>query len=67
MYRRSRARPFEDSGGVWGWAETIEAVNGPKHPEHEELRNWMGLEPGELVDPKAFDKQNVNAVFDMFR
>ncbi len=51
--------PAEDSGGAWGWANVVEAVNDPKHPEHKEYREWLGLRRGETFDAKAFDKDAV--------
>ncbi len=54
------AGPAEDSGGVWGWAAMVEAVNDPSHEEHEDFRDWLGLRPGEKLDPKAFDWKGLN-------
>lgn len=54
------AAPAEDSGGTWGWANIVQAVNDPDHEEHEEYRQWLGLQPGETVDPKAFDVDRAN-------
>ena len=51
-----RACPPEDCGGVWGYAHLIEVMADPKHPEHEEMREWLG---GPL-DPEAFDLDEVN-------
>ena len=47
--------PFEDVGGVPGWADFIEAVNDETHPRHLELREWAGLTPGSAFDPTSFD------------
>lgn len=58
--------PAEDSGGLWGWANMVLAVNDPEHSEHEDYRAWLGLEDGEILDPKAFDKDAVNAVLGRF-
>lgn len=52
--------PREDSGGVWGWMDKIDAVNNPEHPDHEEFREWLGLQRGETIDPKEFDVDEVN-------
>ncbi|QOV98830.1 plasmid pRiA4b ORF-3 family protein [Rhodococcus pyridinivorans] len=52
--RRGMA-PAEDSGGSWGWEHLVETVNDPTADKHEDIRDWLGLEPGERVDPKAFD------------
>lgn len=50
------AAPFEDSGGVWGWAAMVAAANDPSHEEHEDFRDWLGLERGETLDLKDFDR-----------
>lgn len=36
-----RAAPPEDCGGVPGFYELLEACNDPKHPDHEEMREWL--------------------------
>jgi hypothetical protein len=54
------APPAEDSGGTWGWANIVQAVNDPSHEEHQEYREWLGLRPGETLDPKAFDVKQAN-------
>lgn len=51
-----RACPPEDCGGVWGYANFLEAVRDPEHPEHEETLEWAGGE----FDPEAFDLEEVN-------
>jgi Plasmid pRiA4b ORF-3-like protein len=28
------AAPHEDSGGVWGWTDKVQAARDPRHPEH---------------------------------
>src|SRR5262249_20713757 len=37
-----RSGPPEDSGGVWGYADLLEALADPSHPEHDEFREWVG-------------------------
>jgi hypothetical protein len=45
-----RACPPEDVGGVWGFAEFLEAIGNPEHDRHDELLEWSGP-----FDPEAFD------------
>ncbi|PBC36335.1 hypothetical protein CJ179_45705 [Rhodococcus sp. ACS1] len=52
--------PYEDSGGPWGWANKIEASADPHHEEHSEIREWLGLRPGQQLDPTSFDRARVN-------
>ena len=51
-----RACPPEDCGGVWGYASFLDALHDPKHPEHEEMREWIGDE----FDPEVFALDEVN-------
>lgn len=53
-----RACPPEDCGGVWGYADLLEAIEDPEHPEHEMYLEWLG---GEL-DPEDFDLEGINEV-----
>ncbi|MBP2412287.1 hypothetical protein JOF48_001086 [Arthrobacter stackebrandtii] len=49
--------PAEDCGGAWGWQNVVAAVNDPAHEEHTEYRGWLGMEQGETLDPKEFDRE----------
>ncbi len=51
-----RACPPEDSGGIGGYYNLLEAAQDPAHPEHEESLEWLG----ENFDPEAFDREAVN-------
>lgn len=51
-----RACPPEDVGGVWGYADFLEALQDPEHPDHEDLREWIGGS----FDPEAFDLEEIN-------
>jgi hypothetical protein len=51
-----RACPPEDCGGIPGYEETLEIVANPAHPEHSEMRTWIGA-----FDPESFDLEAVNA------
>jgi Plasmid pRiA4b ORF-3-like protein len=54
-----RACPPEDVGGPWGYADFLEALADPKHPDHEDLAQWCG----EPFDPEAFDANAINRAF----
>ncbi len=50
----ARACPPEDIGGVWGFADYVEAIQDPDHEEHEELLEWNGpFDPAEFDPAKA--------------
>ncbi len=51
-----RACPPEDVGGVWGYDSFLEAISNPKHPEHQDMLEWIGE-----FDPEEFDLDEVNA------
>jgi hypothetical protein len=51
-----RACPPEDCGGIWGYANLLDAIRDPKHEEHDELLEWIGGS----FDPEAFDLDAVN-------
>jgi hypothetical protein len=43
-------------GGVWGYADFLEAITNPEHPEHDSYMEWIGGE----FDPGLFDLDEVN-------
>lgn len=45
-----RACPPEDCGGLWGYANMLEAIRNPKHEDHELYAEWLD----EDFDPEAF-------------
>ncbi|WP_324273535.1 plasmid pRiA4b ORF-3 family protein [Blastococcus brunescens] len=47
----ARACPPEDSGGPGGYAEMLEIVADPRHPEHADVAEWLGGP----FDAEAFD------------
>ena len=53
----ARNCPPEDSGGVWGYAELIEILADPKHPERAERLEWIDEDN---FDPEAFDLASIN-------
>jgi hypothetical protein len=58
-----RAGPYEDSGGVPGHAHVVRVLRDPTHPEHEEMRTWVGPD----YDPERFDLAKANAKLARFR
>ncbi|MCL4490018.1 MAG: hypothetical protein M1570_18095 [Chloroflexi bacterium] len=58
-----RACPPEDVGGVWGYADFVKAIRNPRHPEHDEMLEWVGGE----FDPEKFDLDGVNGMLKVFQ
>ena len=54
----ANACPPEDCGGLWGYYNLLGILADPKHPEHEEMKEWMGGE----FDPAEFDLNGVSSV-----
>lgn len=50
------ACPPEDCGGASGYAELLEALSNPAHPEHASIRDWLGRP----FDPKRFELADAN-------
>jgi hypothetical protein len=50
-----RAGPPEDIGGVWGYANFVEAMADRKHPDNRYYRDWWSR-----WDAEAFDLEAVN-------
>jgi len=53
----ANACPPEDCGGLWGYYNLLGILADPKHPEHEEMKEWIGGG----FDPAQFDLDGVNA------
>jgi hypothetical protein len=43
-------------GGIWGYAEFLEAISDPNHEDHDAMVEWIGGE----FDPEKFDLDAVN-------
>ncbi len=48
------ACPPEDCGGSWGYEELLAVLGDPKHPEHQDMRDWAGS-----FDPTRLDQNEV--------
>ncbi|MCG7280368.1 plasmid pRiA4b ORF-3 family protein [Chryseobacterium taklimakanense] len=53
--------PPEDCGGIWGYRQLVEILEDPKHPDHKEMRQWLGLKRGEQWDVNHFSTEEANA------
>jgi hypothetical protein len=58
-----RACPPEDVGGVRGYAEFLAAIRDPRHPEHAEWMQWVGVK----FDPEAIGLQRVNELLQIYQ
>jgi hypothetical protein len=52
-----RTCPPEAVGGVWGYAEYLEALADPKHERHEECMEWSGPFDPDDFDPKKATRE----------
>ena len=50
-----RACPPEDIGGTFGYANFLDAISDPKHPDHEDMLDWCD----ENFDPEKFNPEDV--------
>ena len=51
-----RSGPPEDCGGVYGYANMLDALREPEHPEYDHYCAWLG----EDFDPEEFDIDRIN-------
>lgn len=47
--------PQEDSFGAHGWMDKLAISRDPSHPDHKDIRAWLGLRKGQNIDPEHFD------------
>jgi hypothetical protein len=57
------AGPPEDSHGIWGYYEMLEAVKDPRHPMHRDYKEWLSPD----FDPNHFDLDETNALLTQLR
>lgn len=55
--------PFEDSGGTHGYAEKLEILADPQHPEHDDITRWVRavIGPWFPQHPGSFDLVGVQS------
>ncbi|MBI4799839.1 MAG: hypothetical protein HY794_14170 [Desulfarculus sp.] len=52
----TRACPPENCGGAPGYTDLLLALADPRHPEHQEARQWVDGK----FDPAALDLEKIN-------
>ena len=50
------ACPPEDCGGIWGYQDSLDAIQNPQHEEYDSMMGWVGGS----FDPEAFDPTSVH-------
>ena len=58
-----RACPPEDCGGIWGYAELLDALDDPANPDLEERVEWLEEVHG-AFDPEQFEVDAINVLLD---
>lgn len=68
LVRGARRGPLEDSGGIGGYAEKLEILADPNHPDHAWIADWVSTMTGpwgasapDGFDPDYFDLDGVRA------
>lgn len=54
------ACPPEDCGGVSGYKNLKKILASPKNPEYQEMREWMGLDAGDIWNADVFDLEETS-------
>jgi hypothetical protein len=56
VIKGKKACPPEDCGGIGGYFDFLDAIQDPKHEEHESMLEWVGGK----FDPDEFDMNFIN-------
>jgi len=56
VIKGKKACPPDDCGGIWGYADFLDAIEDPEHEEHESMLEWVGGN----FDPEEFDMNVIN-------
>ena len=59
--------PPEDCGGPWGYENLKTILADPKHEEHQDMKDWLGLDEHEDWDANYFDLSGVNEMLKGFK
>lgn len=55
----ANACPPEDCGGMGGYYNLLEILTDPKHPEHDDMKEWIGDD----LNAEKFNAKDVNRIF----
>lgn len=63
----ARRAPLEDSGGIDGYHDLLEALADPLHDEHDDIEAWVAWTAGpwQEFDPERLDLDAVNSELDL--
>ena len=61
------ACPPEDCGGAWGYENLKVILADPKHEEHGDMKEWLGLDEDEDWDVNYFDLEEVNEMLKSYK
>lgn len=67
IVRGDNRAPFEDAGGIHGYAEKLEILTDPEHPDHAWIAEWVRdtVGPWDSADPAFFDAEAVQRELDL--
>jgi hypothetical protein len=54
--------PPEDCGGPWGYEDLKVTLADSKHPEHADMKEWLGLKKNQKWNADAFDLKKAAAL-----
>lgn len=62
LHKAENACPPEDCGGVYGYKYLLKVLADKKHPEHREMKQWVGKK----FNPRRFDLEEAQADIDSY-
>lgn len=60
------ACPPEDCGGPWRYEDLKVILADKKHPEHKEMKEWLGMRPRDNWDAAAFDLETLQQTINLY-
>jgi len=60
------ASPPEDCGGALDYLHFLKIIRNPKHPQHKDMMEWVGLKKGQTWEKvHAFDRAAINELVEV--